>query len=235
MKNLLRAVFGIASALSLGAAAQAQITPGHMQSLLISKNLTVVGNDRSPDGSVDAIAVTDASGWPFVFSLVDFDGNSTKDAVLMLTFVPNRTSPPEFINFVNQNAASKAFLPDGHSAFSFVQLGIGTLDQRMLNAAWDIFQAEWISFRQQVLQQSQGGNYLGVSLADADPEVIDAGLTRTEVTARDAALTAALNQGLGHVGAESVVQVSMPGETLPTIAKLMELATEAAEQQKNKF
>ena len=135
MKNLFRAVLGVAGALSLGAAAQAQITPGHMQSLIISRNLTVVGSDRSPDGAIDVIGVTNPSGWPFLFSLIDFDGNGTKDAVVMLTYVPNQTFSTDFLNAVNQTVASKAYNESGRSMFAYFQLGLGTLDQRMLNSA----------------------------------------------------------------------------------------------------
>lgn len=235
MKKLLGAMMGVASAIGLNAAAKAEITPSHMQQLIGANGLSVVGNQASPDGSIHVIAVADQSGWPYAFSLVDMDGDSRKDIVLMLTFVPNRQPSPQFLNSVNEQAASKAFVTEGNATLTYLHLGVGTLDQVTLNTAFSIFRSEWNSYRQMVLQQTQGGsgNFLGVSLRKADPDAIDAGMTRVEVTARDAALTAALNQSDTHAhdDVRAFIEVSAPAADEVDLGDLFALANQAARRQ----
>lgn len=233
MKKILGALTGVVGAMALATTAQAEITPANMQALFAAKGLTLAGSEASPDGAVHVLGVTDASGWAYAFSLVDFDGDNRKDIIIMLSMVPGRTAPLELVNSINEAAASKAFITDGNAAMTFLHLGTGSLQQSTLNLAYDIFQTEWNAYRQQVLQQGQGGgNFLGVSLKVDDPYELDAGMTRAEVTARDAALTAALNQTPRAIADVTRHEVSLAPQFEGDLDALFALARATAEEHK---
>ncbi|NNU15920.1 hypothetical protein HK107_06235 [Parvularcula sp. ZS-1/3] len=199
MKNIWK--LGAASALAFGLAATAQagMTPQQVAALMQSKGLQVTDTQYSPDGAVAVTVGRDSTGWGWAMTLVDVDKNGVGDFLIMGSIVEGAASVPlQKLNTYNSTSLYKAFTAQGSAALADTALIVGNTDYGNVSSNFDLFRAEFASYRDMVAPYASGANSFGVSLeVKQDPYILDKGMTRIEVKARDAELAAKLNQTRG--------------------------------------
>lgn len=188
----------------LAGTAQAEISEADLRRVLTNKGMQYVQSQQGGNGT-SVVLARFSDGLPVAFSMIDFNGNGRAEIMLTLIAIPN-VAPPNFnaINNFNLSAASKAMIQNGSPTMVLPSVLMGQIDDATISGAIDIFRIEVAGFLGMV--RSGGGNTFGTSVKVEDPYSIDKGMTRVEVSARDAALTAKLNQTGGHLA----TSVSMP-------------------------
>jgi hypothetical protein len=204
MKTTLKAMIGTAmAALSLAGAAQAEVTAADIKQLITAKGLTFSAEQTAEGGKLHMFLAVEPSGWPHAISLVDIEMDGKTDVVAIMSFVPGAGGVPlTTLNQINEQALTKAFTIQGAAGLSMTTVASGGTDGATLSKAFDLFYLEFNGYRQAMMPFAQNrGNSLGVSLpASEDGGRLDAGMSRVEVSARDAELTRQLNLGSGHAG-----------------------------------
>ncbi|MEM1381723.1 MAG: hypothetical protein AAGH41_13965 [Pseudomonadota bacterium] len=195
MKQLLAAGAALMASLAYAAA---EITTAQVDRLIAAKGLTVL--DREPD----TIIVRAPTGDQVAIGLIDELGDGRRSILAFLGIYQNSNRlPPAAFNTWNSLATYKGFLMEGNAGVMQINIAIGTLEDATIAAAWDMFLAETLVFRSFLYGGPSIQNSASLIGAGASGrEIHDAGLTRTEVTARDAALTAALNKAPTEAASE---------------------------------
>ena len=187
MKTFLAACAALVTALG---AASAEITMAQVDRLIAAKGLAVI--DRQPD----TVVVRAPTGDQIAIGLLDQLGDGRRSILAFLGIYQNSNFlQPAAFNTWNTLGTFKGFLMEDKAGVMQVNVTIGDLPDTAVFGAWDLFLAETINFRAflyggMAIQNSASLVGSGVSAR----EVHDAGLSRAEVTARDAALTAGLNR-----------------------------------------
>lgn len=169
--------------------ARAEITTGQVDRLIEARELAVLSRTE------DTIIVRAPTGDQVAIGLIDELGDGRKSILAFLAVYQNSGAlPPAAFNAWNARATYKGFLMEDKAGLLQVNIAIGTLPEETIDAAWELFLAETQNFRRFLYGGSLMNSAALIGTGPSGRARHDAGMSRAEVTARDEAMTAALNR-----------------------------------------